>query len=248
MMEFYLFQTKYILKISRGFLLLCIAFFILCCILGAWQVHRYHFKKTMLSTFERRTRELPEPFQWISGSPEELQFQPVSVEGRYDNDLIMLVQNRLHEGHLGYEVLTPMHLEGSDKLLLVDRGWLEKADNNTLPRVIPVKKKQHVKGYIKYLNEYQFTLGKNILESSQRPLVMQKIDIHELSRLTHQAFYPFIVRLDPTSKNGFVRDWVIASVSPERHVMYAVQWFVFAILILIGYACLSIERMRPICE
>jgi surfeit locus 1 family protein len=246
MREFHLFQTKYIVKISKRFLFLCVVFFILCCLLGVWQVHRYHDKKAMLTTFERRAMELPEPFQWLSGSEDELQFQPVSVEGHYDNNLIMFVQNRMHEGRLGYEVLTPMRLEGSDKLLLVDRGWLEKPDDKALPDILPIKKKQRVKGYIKFLNEYQFILGKNIIESSQNPVVMQKIDIDELSQLTHQTFYPFIVRLDPASKNGFVRHWVIASVSPERHVMYAVQWFAFAILILVGYACFSIERMRPV--
>ena len=156
----------------------------------------------------------------LSNSASELQFQPVAADGRYVNELTMFVQNRFFKGQEGYEVITPFQIKGDKKLLLIDRGWVIKPKNGHLPKLHDILAEQSLTGYIKLLNEYQFILGENIL-SEQKPLVMQKIDLEELSRITAQTFYPFILRLDPELENGFVREWVITSTLPERHLVYA---------------------------
>jgi cytochrome oxidase assembly protein ShyY1 len=54
------------------------------------------------------------------------------------------------------------------------------------------------------------------------------------------------LRLDPAEPHGFIRDWVIASVLPERHQMYALQWLAFSLIIVIAYGCFSIQRVEKI--
>jgi surfeit locus 1 family protein len=211
--------------------------------LSSWQLHRYEYKKNLLQTYQNRLHMLPQPFD-LARHRDNLQFLPVAVDGQYENELLMLVQNRFHEGKLGFEVLTPIRMENSDKLLLVDRGWVENPPNSILPNFTKVKNTQHITGYIKYFNEYQFILGKNVLDSQKKPLVMQKIDLKEISALTQKEFYPYILRLDPESENGFVRQWVISSVLPERHIMYALQWLGFALVVIIGFVYFSLERVH----
>ena len=74
---------------------------------------------------------------------------------------------------IDFEVLTPLKLDHENKLLLVDRGWIEKPKNNQLPVIVEVSEKQHLTGYIKTLNEYHFILGKNLLDAKVKPLVLQ---------------------------------------------------------------------------
>lgn len=228
-------QNTYCFKFRRGFSLLCLFLFILCIALGQWQLHRYAYKKTLLATYQKRLHEKPQDFQIIV-SQQDLQFQPVKIAGEYVNSLTMLIQNRFYHDEPGFEVLTPLKISGDKKLLLVDRGWIKNPD------ILPVLKKQEITGHIKLLDEYQFILGDNLLQPDKKPYVLQRVDINEISQITHQAFYPFILRLDANQENGFVRDWTIVTVMPARHMAYAIQWFALALVLLIAYLCFCFEK------
>jgi len=249
-LQFHFRQQPYRFVFRMDFFLLCLFFVILFCVLGVWQVHRYQYKKTLLFTYQHRLESAPVPFSPLmlglnvsrQNADQTLQFQPVEMEGHYVNALTMLVQNQVYKGQMGVEVLTPLQIAGEKKLLLVDRGWVRKPNNDTMPSIKPISGTQRINGYIKILNEYQFILGKNIYYPSASPIVMQKIDTDEISRMTHQSFYPFILRLGDSGAAGYVRDWTIITVLPQRHMGYAVQWFLMAMVLFIAYFCFCCER------
>ncbi len=220
--------------------MLCVFFVLIFIWLGVWQLHRYHYKKILMNNYQSRLQAAPKPFSDIKN--EDIQFQSVIVKGRYLKDSVMLIQNRLYQGRLGFEVLTPFQVADSEKLLLVDRGWIEKPANQAIPKVTLDQEVLTTTGYIKLLDEHQFILGKNILYPLIHPLTMQKIDIAELSKLTHFSYYPFVLRLALSEQNGFVRDWTITAVEPERHMGYAIQWFVMAFVLMLAYLGFSCDR------
>jgi surfeit locus 1 family protein len=225
-----------------GFFFLCLFFVVLFCWLGVWQLHRYHYKRDLLNTYQQRLSTAPVALKQIT-EIKDSQFQRVVTAGEYLNQHTMLVQNRFYHGQLGYEVLTPLQIAGEKSLLLVDRGWIQKPmQANTLPTLEKVRGQQRAQGYIKLLNEHVFILGKNILDSHASTVVMQKIDLAEIGRITGQTFYPFILRLDADQAHGYVRDWVITAMIPERHMAYAVQWFALALIVMIAYVCTLLPR------
>lgn len=219
---------------TYGFLSFCLFFILLFCLLGTWQLHRYYDKQALLKTYKERLHELPKPFEFLSGNIKDFQFQPVVVQGEWMHTFSMFM-HQLHQGQPGLEVITPLRVTGSQKWLLIDRGWMPKTKDKSIPSFIPISGKLQLLGYIKLVDKHSFILGKNIMDAGVKPWVMQKIDISELSRLTKQDFYPFMLRLDPGESNGFVRDWVISVTLPERHLMYAFQWFALAFIVLVGY-------------
>lgn len=237
-LQFQLRKHTYLLTFKIGMSLFCLFFILLFCLLGAWQLQRFHFKKALLKSYQEQRYANPIPFSSAMNSQNIKPFQMVSVKGHYLNDSTVFIQNRPYKGQIGFEVLTPLQINGEQTLLLVDRGWVNKE------KIAPVKEVQHIKGYIKLLNEHQFILGKNILNPNAKPVMMQKIDIDEISRIRHQLFYPFILRLDASEANGFVRDWIISASPPERHMGYAIQWFTMAIVLLIAFFCFSCERKK----
>jgi surfeit locus 1 family protein len=237
-------QQAYRLKFKLGFLVFCAVIIGLCCFLGKWQLHRYHYKQHLLAQYEKNKILPALPFaQWNAENTVQ-QFQRVAVSGDYVNELTVLLQNRPYKERQGVEVITPLKIAGQKALLLVDRGWIAQDETQRLPAIGPVTSAQQISGEVKLLNEYQFILGKNILDSDAKPIVMQKIDVDELSRVTHQEFYPFILRLSADAPDGFVRDWVISTVQPERHLGYAVQWFAMAFALLIAYFCFCCEKVK----
>jgi surfeit locus 1 family protein len=221
------------LQFYPRFFLLCLMFFILFCLLGIWQIHRYYYKKSLLVSYQACATASPKVFSEVIKQKGNLQFLPVSVDGNYMTTLTVLMPTQ-YQGQEGFEILTPMKLSNDKKLLLVDRGWIAKAQDQRLPKIAVVTGRQHITGYIKY-NEYRFILGSNILSENIVPMVVQRIDIDEMCNVTHHDFYPFMLRLNPKEPNGFVRDWSIATIVPERHLAYALQWFGLAVVVVIGY-------------
>lgn len=244
MAKFCVGQRTYTFTFKIGFFFLCLFVVSLCTTLGFWQLHRYDFKKTMLANYQQRFAAAPIAFHELKGSPDTWQFENVNVKGRYDNASTMLVQNQLYKGQVGFEVLTPIRIANDNKLLLVDRGWVPDSKDHALPKIEDVSGEQNITGYIKIFNEHQFILGKNILNTESRPLVMQKIDVNEISKIMHQEYYPVILRLHASQPHGFIRDWIVATILPERHMAYAVQWFALAIVLMIAFLCFCCERVK----
>jgi len=240
--HFHLFQRSYLFNFQLRFFLFFFFFVLLLSGLGIWQLHRYHVKKHLLQLYQQRLHSTALPFALLNPVEQDLQFQPIVVKGQYLNQLTLLIQNQFYHGQMGFEVITPLRIVGDKKLLLIDRGWIKKTDLHAIPDIPSIENEQSIHGYIKLLNEYQFILGENILYPQKRPLVIQKIDIAEINQLTHYDFYPFMVRLDKSQSYGFVRDWVVLSVLPQRHMAYAVQWFSLAFMILVAYFIFSCRR------
>lgn len=228
---------RYHCEFRWGFSLLWLGFFILLNALGVWQLYRYQDKKILLATYQQRLLAKPTPLVEPA-----LQFQHLALKGHYLNSLTMLVENRPYQDKIGFEVLTPLAINGQQQVLLIDRGWLPKT-NQALPTIPTVSGEQEITGHVKLLNEYQFVLGKNILQPHSFPLVMQKIDINDIMHSTQRDFYPFILRLDQAAPHGYVRDWVITAMPPARHMAYAVQWFVMALVLLVAYLSFCCTRI-----
>lgn len=243
MPQFHFRQQLYELKFKLGFTLFCLVIISLCCVLGNWQLYRYHYKKNLLETYQQNKTSQPQPFLQLTGSDATLQFKQVAATGEYQNDWTVILQNKPHKNKIGYEVFTPLKMTGEKRLLLIDRGWVPEEYNHTAPAIPAVKGQVEITGEIKLLNEYQFILGNNLLAQTS-PIMMQKMDVKELASVTQQEFYPFVVHLDAADKNGFVREWEITTVMPQRHLAYAVQWFLMAFALCIAYFCFCSEPVK----
>lgn len=214
-----------------GFFFLTLFFVIVFCLLGIWQLQRYHFKQELMAAFETRSHSSPKPFLSVANQGQDLPFQPVFIEGEFDNSKFIYLQNQMHKGQMGYEVLTPVHLPGESRLLLIDRGWLPQEQYKTWSST---QTRVRVTGYIKLLNEHQFILGKNIY-SFAFPLIMQKIDFKQIEEMTHESFFPFIVRATSDLHDGLTRDWIVTSMLPVKHLGYSIQWFLLAGVLMIAF-------------
>ena len=103
--------------------LFCVFFIVLFVILGIWQIHRYEYKKALLSHYTQEMHESPISLQ-ASSQAKDLQFKQIKVKGEYLNSMTAFIQNRYSNNHVGYDVLTPLKIAGNSKLLLVNRGWV----------------------------------------------------------------------------------------------------------------------------
>ncbi|MDF2091940.1 SURF1 family protein [Knoellia sp. 3-2P3] len=123
-----------------GALALAGAFAVLAFFLGQWQWHRYEERRERVDRIEAHYDAAPVPLGDLVGTdppPVEREWTRVSVAGRYAAGEPLLVRNRPLEGTYGYEVLSPLTLDGG-RTLLVNRGWVRNAESaQSRPEVPP---------------------------------------------------------------------------------------------------------------
>lgn len=226
--------------------LFCLFFFVLFIYLGIWQIHRYQYKNALINTYQTASRAAPLSLNTVNLNKPPA-FLHLTAEGIFLNKKSMLIDHQDNNGRIGYEVITPFQPSHSHRILLVNRGWIPIESvgaiqtNNLNPTAAvlkPIANKQTITGYIK-LPEYTFTLGPNIIHPNEFPLVIQKIDIAQIEKLEHWNLYPFILRLDKKAAHGFLRNWELFNILPQRHMAYAIQWFAMALVLAIAYIIFS---------
>lgn len=214
-------------------------------LLGVWQLKRYHYKENLLTEYTQALKQPAVPMASLN-KKNDIQFQHVKIRGIFLNDRTIFLDNRFNEDRVGYEVITPVLLTKSNKVILVNRGWvplIKKSQNpSNLPNINPVFGEQQLTGYIKKIDKHHFILGENILTPNHWPLLIQKINISQIQSILKRPLYPFVIRLDQKSTHGFVRNWQVINVLPQRHLGYAFQWFGLAFVLLITFVIFSRKK------
>lgn len=88
----------------------------------------------------------------------------------------------------------------------------------------------------------QWILGVGLEEKENKMIIIERIDTKLVSQVLQKKVYPFIIRLDKQDAYGFVREWAIVSMPPQRHIAYALQWFAMALVILIIFVALNLKK------
>lgn len=204
--------------------------------LGFWQLHRAAEKQQRLDQFAARAHQPPKP---LSGH--EPLYTPVTVTGHYDTQHAILLDNRIVNHQVGYDVLVPFLPLDHPSTLLVNMGWIPKSRSSAafLSGRLPGDGVFQIVGLIQK-PQHNFVLA-HAREPLRWPWVIEDIKMTELRQALDRPLYPFILLL--SSPGGFVPHWErVVSVSPERHVGYAVQWFALALTLVIIYFKFSIRR------
>ena len=102
---------------------------------GQWQARRMHDRESLRAQFDAAALQDPVALGALAESADwnALRYRPVIATGHYDARRQVLVDNRIHDGHAGYHVITPLVL-ADGRTVLVNRGWTPQgASRATLP-------------------------------------------------------------------------------------------------------------------
>ena len=218
-----------------------------CVALGWWQVGRARQKQALIESFARGTHSLAIPDGGsIDGLP---RYQHVTLHGRYDPLHQVLLDNMPSStGQPGYRVLTPFLRPGSTRLLLVDRGWVSVgASREQLPLVAVADDERETGGRLDGLPVPGIRVGTAGTPGVTRwPRVLNFPTAADLEQALGQPVESRIVLLDAARPDGYERVWRPSlGFPPERHLGYAVQWFALALVAVIIFISLSLERTSP---
>jgi len=149
-------------------------------------------------------------------------------------------------GQPGYRVLTPFRREGDPRLLLVDRGWVPLgASRGVHPNVKVGSDFRAVSGRLDGLPEPGVHVGTaGVPGDKQWPRVLNFPRQADIERVLGAKVESRILLLDPAAPDGYERVWRPSlGFGPERHLGYAIQWFVLALVALVAFISLSVQRV-----
>ncbi|MFT5709526.1 MAG: surfeit locus 1 family protein [Halioglobus sp.] len=206
--------------------------------LGLWQLQRADEKAGINTQWELRRSQSPVPLQSLdSTNTESLQYRPVQLSGQFVSAKYFLLDNRIHRGQFGNEVLAVFKLKDSGKAVLVNRGWIA-ADSSRRqePAISEANGPATITGYVYVSPGDPYLLADTALESGW-PKRIQAIEMDKLGAAVEQdmgvELFPHPVRIDSDSAAALTVDWQVVNVSPEKHTGYAVQWFTMAAALFI---------------
>lgn len=195
--------------------------------LGQWQWNKAAAKGRLQAQLDERSVQPPVQLTAATTDADALRYRQVVVRGRYEPERQILIDNRIHHERAGYHVVTPLHIEGGDARVLVNRGWLPAApDHKRVPEVATPGGMVEVQGVAIVPGNRFFTLAP---EPQGWQPVWQNLDLARYRGLAGFPVLPVVVQLAPESAaGGFVREWPRPSERMEQNLSYAFQWWGFA--------------------
>lgn len=204
----------------------------LCVRLGFWQWHRMEHKKHEQAVIERHHRADPVEIQSVlrpgRAVTDDAEWTRVTATGRFDPRREVTVKFTTRDGKAGADVVTPLVL-ANGSALLVDRGWLATENTNARPTNIPPPPSGRVtvEGWLRPDNQ----AGDNAVVPVDGQV--RAIASHGLERYVGRDLLPGFINLQKPRIAGLAPE-------PRPHVghalnfFYALQWWFFAGLALIG--------------
>jgi len=222
--------------------------------LGRWQWNRAEFKREVVAEFARNDGEF-RPLGQL-GTMELPRFMQVEISGRWETERQFLLDNRTRAGRAGYDVLTPLQLDDG-RWLLVNRGWVPfKGYRDRLPEIrstLPADPTARVtlRGRLDDLPSTGLAGGRAApATSGSWPRVTSFPRVEELAlalaTTTERSpkLEPRWLLLDEADQAGYLREWqpFAAGKGPEQNWGYAIQWWSFAVLLLVLYFSLNLRK------
>lgn len=215
----------------------------LCVRLGFWQLDRREQRASHNARLEARltqpTLTLDSPIRDTTG----MTYRRVQLSGTPDHERTIVFPGKSLRGAPGVHVLTPVHVQGAGDVL-VNRGWVPAADAATVD-LAAIERPEHIDatGIIlpfpgpngsadvapaDTFRVVWFAIDATALRA-QFPYDLMPVEIR---LLPDEAAPEFPVRLDPPA------------LDPGPHLGYAIQWFSFAVIAILGWIALVRKERR----
>lgn len=166
--------------------------------------------------------------------------RPVTLSGRWVQGASIFLDNRQMNGRVGFFLLTPLRLEGSERAVLVQRGWVPRdfIDRTRVPVIETPPDLVHIEGRLASSPSKLFQLG-----AAGTGPIRQNIDIVTLSQEWGIPLLEVSVVQTSGTSDGLQRDWPRFTADIHKHHGYAFQWF--GLCLLAGVLYLWFQILSP---
>ncbi|TDJ65646.1 MAG: SURF1 family protein [Proteobacteria bacterium] len=200
--------------------------------LGQWQLERAAQKQALVDEYSQRALQAPIEIDGRLRPWADYRYSKAVAHGQYDLQRQWLLDNRIHNGRAGYHVLTPLLIDGHNAVVLVNRGWISWGMRRSrLPELPGPNGVVTVRGTI-HPPPKVYQLAPDKAHDGTWPAVVQALALDKMAAALGFPLLPIVIHLEPDDEHGFIREWqAVVGMTPAKHRAYAVQWFLFAVVL-----------------
>jgi surfeit locus 1 family protein len=219
-----------------GFVIFAILVAAGCVRLGFWQLHRLAERRAINAKLTSRLSTPSAPALEAMRDNASAAFRRSSANGTYDFGNELSLAARTREGSPGANIITPLRVPGSDTVVLVNRGWVYAADAMSVD--FGRWREPNDAAVTGYLLEIPHG-GRGAVTASSSPRVIRRLEYDSLAKRFPYPIAPFVLVATSSGPATASRDSTPARLPPPLmdegpHLGYAIQWFAFAVIGLVG--------------
>jgi len=215
--------------------------------LGLWQLDRLEGRRAYEDLVADRLAAPPSPLlDVLASSRDDVRFRRVVAEGTFDPAHEVILYGRTQSGQTGNHVLTPLVLQNGTAVA-VDRGWVPLADDDPpLADAAPPSGDVRVTGVL-FPSEADGGHGAGDGDENGTRTTFTRLDLPALADQVPYPLAPAYLLL--ASQQPQQTDLPRIAPLPDAgqsppHLSYAIQWFTFATIAVVGFAILVRREHR----
>ena len=204
--------------------------------LGLWQLRRLDERRARNAVISARLSVPEVPIGSLAGDPLSLKYRRVTATGTFDTAREVILPDRSLNGRAGNIVVTPLRMDDG-RAVIVERGWVPLRDDDPpIAEAAPPAGTVVVNGVV-FPSQTRGRFGPKIPPDGTLE-VLFRIDIPRYAKQLPYAVHPMYVQAltqtpPQTGKYPIVEE--LPKLDEGPHLSYAMQWFAFALIALVGY-------------
>jgi surfeit locus 1 family protein len=209
-----------------------IAFAAVSIALGFWQLQRRSARRQANAVLTARRSASAVELNALPRDTAAAHFRRVHLRGIYDHAEEIILTLRGRNGSPGINILTPLLRAKTDTAILVNRGWIYSPDGMTADTK-PWHEADTLNGS-GFVETFP-TQGPFAPANPARPRSFRRLNRAELLKLFPYPIANYYVVLTDAAESPRVPPRVEAAPLDEGpHLLYAIQWFSFAVISIVG--------------
>jgi len=211
--------------------------------LGLWQLHRLTERRAFNAHLEQRLAASPLSVTTLPPDSAAGHFRRVTATGVWDFGAQVVLTARSRSGSPGVHVLTPLRLVDGARVM-VNRGWVYSEDAKS----IDLTKWSEREGDTVAITGYAETWwGRDTSTVPGAPRAMRSLDSAGVAARVGSPVLPYYVVQTSDSANTNTRPVRLGEpvLDDGSHKSYAIQWFTFALIAVIGGSLLVRQTLQP---
>ena len=206
--------------------------------LGQWQMGRAQYKEELQGRYDALRLQPAISIGALPVVAGDVLLRRVEVRGEFAPKYTVYVDNKIQQHQPGYHVATPLLVAGSQRYVLVNRGWIAAARDRTVPAIITPAGEQIVQGTAVPFSERYLELSTRVAEGN----IWQNLVLERYRQATGLDVQPFVIQQESAAADGLQREWQRPDLGRNTHLAYAFQWYALSLAILIYYLVTHVKR------
>jgi surfeit locus 1 family protein len=214
--------------------------------LGFWQLDRREQRQAVNEVLTSRMEAPPLGILASLSDTSGLRFRRAHAAGVWDGDRSIVLPGRSYQGVPGAHVLTPLRLP-SGSGVLVNRGWVPAPDGATVDStILVIRGETRAEGWIEAFPGRDASLARragSVAGTGSFRRVWYAIDETALRGQFPYRLLDVTIQLVPSPDAPTYPVRLAApSLDQGPHLGYAIQWFSFAAIAMIGWGVMVLRK------